>query len=109
VLEDLVERIFLEHGHEEWLKRLAAARLPHGRVNGIADVLAHPQVAARHFIRQVNSPVGSIPVVASPLRLSDSAPSSGRIPALGEDTEPLLRDLGYTDAEIAELRRERVV
>jgi crotonobetainyl-CoA:carnitine CoA-transferase CaiB-like acyl-CoA transferase len=109
VLEELVERIFLERGHEEWLRRLAAVRLPHGRVNGIAEVLAHPQVTARHFIRKVDSPVGPIPVVASPLRLSDSAQPSGRIPALGEDTEPLLHELGYTAADIAQFRRDRVI
>ena len=63
----------------------------------------------RDFIRQVNSPVGPIPVVASPLRLSDSAQPSGRIPALGEDTEPLLHELGYTDADIARLRCDRII
>ena len=109
VLAELIEGIFLEHGHEEWLRRLAAHRLPHGRVNGIAAVLAHPQVTARHFIREVNSPVGSIPVISSPLRLSDSAQPSGRIPALGEDTEPLLRELGCVDAELAQMRRAGVL
>ncbi|HSD75597.1 MAG TPA: CaiB/BaiF CoA-transferase family protein [Steroidobacteraceae bacterium] len=109
VLEELIEGIFLEHGHEEWLRRLAAHRLPHGRVNGIADVLGHPQVSARHFIREVNSPVGPIPVVGSPLRLSDSVQPSGHIPALGEDTEALLRELGYADADIAQLRGASVI
>jgi crotonobetainyl-CoA:carnitine CoA-transferase CaiB-like acyl-CoA transferase len=108
-LEELIERIFLERGHEEWLRRLAAARLPHGRVNGIAEVLGHPQVSARHFIRKVNSPVGPIPIVGSPLRLSDSAQLPGRIPALGEDTEPLLHELGYTDSDIARFRRDHVI
>jgi crotonobetainyl-CoA:carnitine CoA-transferase CaiB-like acyl-CoA transferase len=108
-LEELIERIFLKRGHEEWLRRLANARLPHGRVNGIAAVLDHPQISARHFIRQVNSPVGPIPIVSSPLRLSDSAQPSGRVPALGEDTEPLLHELGYTDADIAQFRRDSVI
>jgi itaconate CoA-transferase len=109
VLEELIEGIFLEHGHEEWLCRLAAQRLPHGRVNGIAAVLAHPQVSARHFIREVDSPVGAIPVISSPLRLSDSAQPSGRIPALGEDTEPLLRELGCAEADLAQMRRAGVL
>ncbi len=108
-LEELIESIFLKRGHEEWLRRLANARLPHGRVNGIAEVLDHPQISARHFIRQVNSPVGPIPIVSSPLRLSDSAQPSGRVPALGEDTEPLLHELGYTDADIAQFRRDSVI
>jgi crotonobetainyl-CoA:carnitine CoA-transferase CaiB-like acyl-CoA transferase len=108
-LEESIEEIFLQRPHEDWLRRLAEARLPHGRVNGIAEVLSHPQVSARHFVREVNSPVGSIPVIGSPLRLSGSALPSGRIPALGEDTEPVLRELGYAQAEIAQLRRESVI
>jgi crotonobetainyl-CoA:carnitine CoA-transferase CaiB-like acyl-CoA transferase len=109
LLEGLLELVFRERGHEEWLRRLAAARLPHGRVNGIGEVLAHPQVAEREFVRTVSSPVGPIPVVASPLRLSDSAQPSGRIPALGEDTEPLLHELGYTDADLVRFRRDHVI
>ena len=109
VLEEMIEHIFLTRGHEEWLRRLADARLPYGRVNGIAEVLAHPQVAARHLVRKVDSPVGPIPVVCSPLRLSDSAQPAGRIPALGGDTEPLLHELGYTDADIAQFRRDSVI
>jgi crotonobetainyl-CoA:carnitine CoA-transferase CaiB-like acyl-CoA transferase len=108
-LEESIEGIFRQRPHDDWLRRLADARLPHGRVNGIADVLAHPQVSARHFVREVDSPVGPIPVVGSPLRLSDSVQPSGRIPALGEDTEPLLRELGYADADIAQLRHASVI
>jgi itaconate CoA-transferase len=108
-LEESIEGIFRQRPHDAWLRRLADARLPHGRVNGIAEVLAHPQVSARHFVREVESPVGPIPVVGSPLRLSDSGQPSGRIPALGEDTEPLLRELGYVDADVARLRGDSVI
>ena len=109
VLEELIEGIFLQHGHEEWFRRLAEARLPYGRVNGIGEVLAHPQVAARNFIREVDSPVGRIPIIGSPLRLSDSAERLDRLPALGEDTEPLLHEIGCTDADVARLRRDGVI
>ena len=80
-----------------------------GRVNGIAEVLAHPQVAARQLVREVDSPVGRIPIIGSPLRLSDSAERLDRLPALGEDTEPLLHEIGCTDADVARLRRDGVI
>ena len=109
VLEELVEKIFLERPHEEWLRRLRESRLPYGEVKGVGEVLAHPQVIARRMIREMESPVGRVPVIGSPLRLSDSPARLDPIPALGQDTEPILRDLGYGYAEIQELRRDQVI
>jgi itaconate CoA-transferase len=109
VLEEMVEKIFLEQPHEEWLRRLSDSALPHGKLNGIGEVLAHPQVIARKMIREMDSPVGPVPVIGSPLRLSDSPARFDPIPALGQDTEPILRELGYGDAEIENLRRDQVI
>ena len=109
VLEEMLERLFLDQPHEEWLRRLRDSELPHGKLNGIGDVLAHPQVTARKMIREMESPVGSVPVIASPLRLSDSPARLDPIPALGQDTEPILQELGYGAAEINALRRDHVI
>jgi len=109
VLEEIVEQVFLERDHEEWLARLKKAALPHGEVRGIARVLAHPQASARMLIREVESPVGKVPVVGSPLRLSKSAARYDHIPALGEDTEAVLKQAGYDDMAISKLRQEKVI
>ncbi len=109
MLEELVEKAFLKHPHEEWLRRLRDAELPHGKLNGIGEVLAHPQVIARKMIREMESPVGTVPVIGSPLRLSDSPARFDPIPALGQDTEAILKELGYTSAEIDAFRRDRVI
>jgi len=109
VLEEMIEKIFLERDHDEWLERLKKAQLPYGEVRGIAEVLAHPQAIARRLIREVESPVGRVPVVGNPLRLSDSPARYGRIPDLGEDTEAILREAGYDDAAILKLRSEKVI
>ena len=79
-LEELIEKIFLERPHQEWIHRLRENHLPYGEVKGVAEVLAHPQVIARRMIREMESPVGRVPVVASPLRLSNSPPRLDRIP-----------------------------
>jgi itaconate CoA-transferase len=109
VLEEMVEKIFLEQPHQEWLRRLRDSELPHGKLNGIGEVLAHPQVIARKMIREMESPVGPVPVIASPLRLSDSPARLGPIPALGEDTEAILQELGYTAADINALRSDHII
>lgn len=108
-LEETIEKIFLERDHTEWLARLKKAELPYGEVRGIAEVLAHPQAAARKFIREVESPVGKVPVVGNPLRLSASPARYERIPDLGQDTEAILKEAGYGDGEIAKLREEKVI
>ena len=109
VLEEMIEKIFLERDHGEWLERLKKAALPYGEVRGIAQVLAHPQALARKLIREVDSPVGRVPVIGSALRMSDSQARYDRIPDLGEDTEPILKELGYDDNAIESLRRDRAI
>ncbi len=109
VLEETIETVFLERDHVEWLERLKKAELPHGEVRGIAEVLAHPQVIARKLIREVESPVGPVPVIGTPLRLSDSPARYDRIPDLGEDSEAILKELGYDAQTISNLSRDKVI
>jgi itaconate CoA-transferase len=66
----------------------------------MADVLSHPQVVARSDIREVDSPVGRIPTIESPLRMSDSPVAPGGLPELGGDTERVLLRAGYSAEEI---------
>ena len=105
----LIEDIIASEDSDTWFARLAQTDVPHGRLRGIAEVLAHPQVAARRIIRQVESPVGAVPTIESPLRLSSSPIAEGPIPGLGADTEAVLRSLGYSANEIAELRADGAI
>ncbi len=108
-LERVLEDEFARRDSEVWFARLAAVGLPHGRVRGMAEVLAHPQVAARRLIREVGSPVGTIPTIESALRLSASPVATGPVPSLGGDTRAVLREAGYRDEEIDALAREGAV
>ena len=109
VLEETIENVFLERDHKHWLEQLKKAELPHGVVRGIAQVLAHPQVAARKLIREAESPVGKVPVIANALKMSASQARYDRIPALGEDNEAILRDIGYDASAIDSLKRDKVI
>ena len=108
-LEETIEKIFLEKDHNHWLAQLKKAELPYGEVRGIAQVLAHPQVIARKLIREADSPVGKVPVIANALKMSRSEARYDRIPSLGEDTEAILKDLGYSTDAIAQLRRDKII
>ena len=109
LLEQTIENLMSQRDHTEWLERLKKAELPHGIVRGIAKVLAHPQLVARRFFCEVDSPVGRVPVVGNPLRLSNSPARFDPVPALGQQTEAVLKKLGYGEEQIGEFRRDKII
>jgi crotonobetainyl-CoA:carnitine CoA-transferase CaiB-like acyl-CoA transferase len=53
--------------------------------------------------------VGKVPVIANALKMSASEARYERIPALGENSEAILEELGYDRASVARLREEKVI
>ncbi|MCX5413590.1 CaiB/BaiF CoA-transferase family protein [Streptomyces sp. NBC_00059] len=95
---------------EEALARLDAAGIACARLNTVADVAAHPQLAARDRWRDVTTPVGELRALMPPITLPGGAPTPmGAVPALGEHTDATLRALGMTDGQTAALRRDGVI
>jgi crotonobetainyl-CoA:carnitine CoA-transferase CaiB-like acyl-CoA transferase len=95
-----------------WLAALEPAQVPCAPINDLAQVFADPQVRHRGMRVDVAHPSGgSVPMVASPLRLSATPPAYDRAPPLlGQHTEEILRErLGMSDERITELQRNGVV
>ncbi|HEY6332368.1 MAG TPA: CoA transferase [Blastocatellia bacterium] len=95
-----------ERTRDEAIAELERARIPCGPVYNLDEVIADPQVKARGLVEQVEFPgAGQIPVAATPVRLSET-PGGVRhgAPALGEHTDQVLTELGFTPAEIDEFR-----
>ncbi|PCG84788.1 formyl-CoA transferase [Streptomyces sp. WZ.A104] len=94
----------------EALAGLEAAGIACARLNTVADVAAHPQLAARDRWREVGSPVGPLRALLPPITLPGSEEARmGSVPALGEHTDVLLRALGMTDEQTSALRRDGVI
>jgi crotonobetainyl-CoA:carnitine CoA-transferase CaiB-like acyl-CoA transferase len=108
-LEETIEKVFLEQDHLEWLRRLKVSRLPYGEVRRMGEVLSHPQVAARKMVQEVESPVGLVPVVVSPIHLSDNPCRLDPIPSLGQDTDKILEELGFTSEDIRKMKEEHAI
>ncbi len=109
VLEPLVEGILRTRTREEWAGRLQAAGLAWGIMRSIGEVLDHPQIQARGLIRELDSPVGTVRTVASPLRLERNRARYTRVPELGEDTLAVLSELGFSPGELRALQEEGVI
>ncbi len=93
------------------LEELAAADIPAGPVYSLQQTLDDPHVAAV-MLDEVEVPGFGRPVkaVANPLRFGDGgAPLGTRTPGLGEHTAEILTELGYSDAEQAELKAARII
>lgn len=94
----------------EALAGLEAAGIACARLNTVADVAAHPQLAARDRWREVGTPVGPLRALLPPITLPGSEEARmGAVPALGEHTDALLRALGMTDEQTSVLRRDGVI
>lgn len=94
----------------EALARLDAAGVACARLNTVADLAEHPQLAARDRWRSVDSAAGPLRALLPPVTFPDGPEARmGRIPALGEDTDAVLGELGVGPAELAALREDGVV
>jgi crotonobetainyl-CoA:carnitine CoA-transferase CaiB-like acyl-CoA transferase len=101
-----------ERTSAEVLAAMEKARLPAGPVMSPQDVLQDPHVAARGMFEFLDFPgmQTKAPVAQPPVQFSATpARIRRRAPTLGEHTDHILGELGYSEAEIAELRAARVV
>ena len=93
-LEGSLEKAFAALPAEEWLERLEAARIPFGAVNELPAVMEHPQLRHNRLVAEIGSPVGTIPTIGNPFLVAGDRPEPGPVPALGEHTAEVLRELG---------------
>ncbi len=110
-LVDELEKSFLARGRDEWLELMKKADIPCGPVNEYADVASDPQILANRYIEELEHPhLGPIRVPSSPIRMSKHETGARHFaPELGQHTEEVLLDVGYTWDEIAALKDEEVI
>ncbi|MER5887568.1 CaiB/BaiF CoA-transferase family protein [Streptomyces sp. NPDC001941] len=94
----------------EAVARLEEAGIACARLNTVADVAAHPQLAARDRWREVDTPVGPLRAMLPPITFPGGPEAGmGPVPALGEHTDAVLGELGLGAEELDALRAAGVV
>ncbi|MFL5413106.1 MAG: CaiB/BaiF CoA transferase family protein [Myxococcales bacterium] len=99
-LTRIIEETFAGATAADVVARLDSAGIANGRLNTIADIAAHPQLAARNRWREVQTSAGPVAATLPPANLEGVTPSMGAVPALGQHTEAVLLSLGYSAQQI---------
>ncbi|MES2245198.1 MAG: CaiB/BaiF CoA-transferase family protein [Pseudomonadota bacterium] len=104
-LKAIILAAFAGMSTAEVTARLDEAQIANARMNSMAELWAHPQLKARDRWRQVASPVGDIPALLPPGRINSFDYRMDPIPAVGQHTRAILRELGQGDDAVAALQQ----
>lgn len=108
-LHAVIVATFAPLSAEQVVGRLDAAQIANARVNTMAEVWAHPQLAARGRWASVETPGGPVPALLPP-GIGDAAEARmDPVPALGQHTTALLSELGFANEHIDKLRAESAI
>jgi crotonobetainyl-CoA:carnitine CoA-transferase CaiB-like acyl-CoA transferase len=110
-LVSLLETELLNKSSSHWITKFEDAGIPCGPVNDLAAVFSDPQVSERKMVETIEHPTaGKIKQTGIPIKFSETP---GLIslppPLLGEHTEKILSDLGYSINQISEFRETNVI
>lgn len=109
LLHDEINAVFATLTIDEVSERLDQAGIANARMNTMIEFWNHPQLAARDRWREVESPVGRLRALRPPVTMEGVEPRMDPIPAVGQQTEAILRELGYSDERITQLRDELAI
>lgn len=107
----LLQEIFLKRPVMEWVEQLQKFSVPCGPINDLADVFSDPQLLSRDMYQEMTHPtLGKIKQLGIPIKFSRT-PGALDLPPplLGQHNQEVLESLGYSSAEIEELKAQEVI
>jgi len=110
-LIEIFDKVFATKPRDEWMKRFRERELMFCSIQHIMDVETDQQALANGYVVPFDHPTqGRVNIPGYPVHFSASTAGIRRIaPKLGEHTDEILREIGYTDSDISAMRRDGVV
>jgi len=108
-LRAIIVEVFSRFSAEQVIERLDAAQIANARMNDMHDLWQHQQLKARRRWVAVDTPVGPLPALLPPGAPDAASVRMDAVPALGQHTEAILAELGYTAERIAAMRDAKAV
>lgn len=108
-LNAAIETWCAQHDLDDIQRIADAAGIGNSRYNKPSEVIAHEHLRARDRWRQVGTPHGEIAALLPPPVISGLELGMGAVPGLGQHTDDVLRELGYSAEELAGLRDEGAI
>ena len=104
----MLDRVLIKNSTAHWLGAFAG-QVPAGPVNDLATALDNPYFRDRGGVQSVNHPDRpDLKLLNNPIRLGELIPDRPG-PKLGADTKDILEELGYSSADIVELRKSNAI
>jgi crotonobetainyl-CoA:carnitine CoA-transferase CaiB-like acyl-CoA transferase len=108
-LHVIIDHVLSQMTGEQALTLLDAAGIANARLRTVEEFVDHPQLAARNRWREVASHAGPVKALLPGATFAGFDARMDPIPAAGEHTEAILREVGYDDTRIAALRDQGVI
>ncbi|GAQ26530.1 CoA transferase [Ralstonia insidiosa] len=102
-LTTLIHHVFAALTAQAVVERLERAQIANAHMNDMHDLWQHPQLKARGRWTEVPSPVGNIPALYPPGMPGAFEPRMDAVPALGQHSQAILDELGYSSSAIGAL------
>ena len=108
-LDQAMQEVFQKLTAAEMIARLETAQIANARMNTIQEFADHPQMEARKRWAIVESPVGQLKALLPPVTMENVETVVNEVPALGQQTDAILTELGFPSEEIANWRKAGVI
>lgn len=109
ILEEAIGSWCARHDLAEIQKKADDAGIGNSRYNKPSEVVVHPQLTARDRWRTVGTPRGDIQALRPPPVISGFEQPMGAIPGLGQHTDAVLTEIGFTAEELTQLRADGAI
>jgi crotonobetainyl-CoA:carnitine CoA-transferase CaiB-like acyl-CoA transferase len=111
LLKKIIEEITVTKNTDEWMELLTKGDVPCGKVRSVKEALELEQTKVREMVVEMeDASRGKIKMLGIPAKLSATPGKIRKMPPfLGEDTEDILTEIGYSKKEIHNLENQEVI